>query len=55
MKTWEFSDEETGEDFFVEAPTREEAIKKARVMFNSPECFGEVSEAYAEAVGWDTY
>ena len=50
MKTWDFTDEETGEPFFIEAPT-----KKAKVIYNEPECWGEVSEEYAEAVGYDTY
>ena len=33
MRTWDFTDEETGEPFFIEAPTREEAIKKAKVIY----------------------
>ena len=55
MKTWEFDDKVTGEDFFVEAETREEAIEIAKKYFDEPECFGEVSEEFAELMGWDTY
>ena len=55
MKTYEFNDKVTGEDFFVEAETQEEAIEKAKFYFDKPTCFGEIPEYEAEALGYDTY
>lgn len=54
-KTWEFEDFESGEPFFVEETTKERAIEIAKMYFGDPHCYGEVDEAYAEAVGYDTY
>lgn len=55
MKTWEFDDKVTGEDFFVEAETREEAIEIAKKYFEKPTCYDWVSEEFAELMGYDTY
>ena len=55
MKTYEFNDEATGEDFFVEAETQEEAMEKAKIYFIKPTCFGEIPRDRAEAIGYDTY
>ena len=55
MMTYEFYDHETGEIFFVEMPTLEEAKEVARTYFERPVCWGEVSEEYAEMCGYDTY
>lgn len=55
MKTWEFTDIETGEDFFVEADTKEEAIAKAKQYFDTPKCYGAVTDFEAEMLGYDTY
>lgn len=55
MKTWEFTDKESGEDFFVEATDETSAYEIARKYFNKPKCYGEVSEEYAEMMGYDTY
>lgn len=57
MNTYWFCDDESGEEFFVEAKTREEAWKVATDIFeeNSLNYYGEVSFAFAEAMGLDTY
>lgn len=55
MFTWSFDDKETGEDFFVEAETKEEAMAIAKKYFEKPKCYGTVPEFYAEAMGYDTY
>jgi len=55
MKTWEFEDKVTGEPFFVESNTKEEAIQIAKNYFEKPKCYGEVSEYEAEMMGYDTY
>lgn len=55
MKTWEFTDKESGEDFFVEATDETSAYEIARKYFDKPKCYGEVSEEYAEMMGYDTY
>lgn len=53
--TWEFTDLNTGEDFFVEANTIDEAMDIADEYFEEPKCYGTVPEEYAEAMGYDTY
>ena len=53
--TWEFEDFESGEQFFVEAPTKGKAIEIAKEYFGDPHCYGKVDYEYAEAQGWDTY
>lgn len=55
MKTYEFEDKVTGEPFFVEEETEEKAIKVAKKYFEKPKCYGEVREAYADYMGYDTY
>lgn len=55
MKTWEFTDRVTGEDFFVEAPCIEDAVAVAVQYFERPVCFGEISLELAEGLGYDTY
>ena len=55
MKTYDFHDDLTGEDFFVEAETKEEAIEKANEYFETPVCYGEIDDAEAEMLGYDTY
>lgn len=53
--TWEFSDRESGEYFFVEANTKEEAMKIAKRYFEKPKCYGTVTDFEAEMLGYDTY
>ena len=55
MKTYEFNDRVTGEDFLVEARYQNEAVAIAKRYFDDPKCFGEITEEVAEALGWDTY
>lgn len=55
VKTYSFHDEESGENFFVEALSEEEAIVDANRYFASPICHGEIPWEEAEALGWDTY
>lgn len=55
MMTYEFYDKVTGEDFFVEANSTDEAIAIAKRYFEKPECYGTVSEYEAEMMGYDTY
>lgn len=55
MKTWEFEDYESGEEFFVEAPTEEKAIEVAKEYFGDPHCYGEIDEVTADRLGYDTY
>lgn len=55
-KTFWFTDEESGEEFFVEAENRRVATAIAREYFGDEVTFhGVVSEEWAEAQGWDTY
>ena len=53
--TWLFADEESGEEFFVEAPTEEEATKTANTYFEAPTLCEKVPTEWAEMVGLDTY
>ena len=55
MRTYEFFDAATGETFFVEAETVDEAKVVAKTYFERPHFWGEVSEFYAESMGYDTY
>lgn len=53
--TYLFSDLLDGEDFLVEAPSREEAIKIAHYYFGRVKCYGAIPESEAEMLGYDTY
>lgn len=53
--TWECDDLATGEDYFVEAATKEEAMAIAKEYFEQPRVFGTVTEFEAEVMGYDTY
>ena len=55
MKTWYFEEIETGEEFFVEAETKEEAKEKIKDYFEAVKCYGTVTEFEAEMMGLDTY
>ena len=55
MHTYWFTDRESGEDFFVEAATPQEARATARDYFDRPAYRSEVSTEWAEMQGWDTY
>ena len=55
MFTWIFDDKKTGEEFFVEAEVREEAMKIAKEYFDNPQCYGTIPDYIAEAMGYDTY
>ena len=56
MKNWLFCDYASGEDFIVEAPTKEKALEIANEYFADP-CGDpdEISEYEAECMGLDTY
>lgn len=53
--TFAFYDRETGEDFFVEAPSPIQAETIAKKYFEKPIYLGKISLAEAEALGYDTY
>ena len=55
VKTYSFHDEDSGEDFFVEAYSEEEAMIDAKKNFTTPICYGEIPWEEAEMLGWDTY
>lgn len=55
MKTFYFTDLETGEEFFVEAKDKYEAVEIAREYFEVPSFNGEVPTEWAEMMGLDTY
>ena len=55
MRTYLFEDSETGEEFFVEATTKEEAKEIAETYFEEPQLLIRVSEEFAERMGLDTY
>lgn len=55
MRTWEFTDRASGEDFFVEAETKVLAEEIANTFFEEPKCLGEIDETLAEMMGYDTY
>lgn len=50
-----FYDAETGEEFFVECETKEEAITTARTYFERPFLNGIFSPEDADILGYDTY
>ena len=50
-----FYDTETGEEFFVECETKEEAITTARTYFERPFLRGIFSPEDADILGYDTY
>jgi hypothetical protein len=55
MKNFYFIDNETGEDFIVEANDYHEAVNIASRYFDTP-CFErEISDYEAEMLGVDTY
>lgn len=54
-KTYLFSDEITGEEFFVEAIDSTAAKAIAEQYFDEPKCLGPVSDYDAEMMGLDTY
>ena len=56
MKNWLFCDYASGEDFIVEAPTKEKALETAKEYFADP-CGNpdEISDFEAEMMGLDTY
>ncbi len=55
MRTWYFEDMVSGEEFFVEAISKEWAETIALTYFEQPQLHGEVSEEFAEWMGFDTY
>ena len=55
MKNFYFIDNETGEDFIVEADTLRDAIHIASTYFEEPQFLREISEYEAEMIGVDTY
>lgn len=50
-----FTDLETSEEFIVQANTRAEAIKSAKMYFEAPKCYGRVTDEVAERMGVDIY
>lgn len=55
-KTYWFLDDESGEDFLVEANTKSEATKIAKVYFMKPILIeSDLTYEQAEYLGFDTY
>lgn len=50
-----FQDMETGEDFFVECETKEEAIAIAKKYFEEPRFMMRCDPEDADILGYDTY
>ena len=50
-----FYDDETGEEFFVECDTKEQATKTAKSLFNAPIYKAKFTPDEAEWYGLDTY
>jgi hypothetical protein len=50
-----FQDMETGEEFFVEIETKEEAVTTAKTYFEEPILIGIFSPEDADILGYDTY
>ena len=50
-----FEDDETGEVFFVECETLEEAKRVARDNFDTPKYLGKYTVDEAEDLGYDTF
>ena len=55
MYDYFFEDVETGEEFFVEVETEEEAIEIAERFFDEPVLKGIFSPEDADILGYDTY
>lgn len=55
MKNYLMWDEESGEEFIVEARDKEHAYEKANEYFDEPHLDGEISDFEAEMLGYDTY
>lgn len=55
MKNYLMYDDETGEDFIVEAENEEKALEKANEYFAEPNVEQEISDFVAEMLGLDTY
>ena len=55
MKNYLFHDYETGEDFIIEADTKEQAYLGAYIYFKDPKFCREISYFEAEMSGLDTY
>ena len=55
MKNWLFTDYASGEDFIVEAKTKDEAKYIASEYFAEPDEPEEISDFEAEMMGLDTY
>lgn len=55
MKNFYFVDNETGEDFIVEAETLAKAMYIATAYFAEPQFLREISDYEAEMIGVDTY
>lgn len=57
IKMWDylFYDDETGEEFFVECDTKEEAIETAKSLFDTPIYKAKFTPEEAEWYGLDTY
>lgn len=50
-----FKDMETGEDFFVETDSKEEATKVANTYFKEPRLLMICNPEEADILGYDTY
>lgn len=55
MKNYLVYDEDTGEEFIVEAENAKEAYEKACEYFAEPNVEEEISDFVAEMLGYDTY
>ena len=54
--TYQFVDNYTGENFFVEETTKAKAIETAKIYFKEPEYIRKLDDEYeAEILGYDTY
>ena len=54
-KTYLMEDDETGEQFFVEAKNEEDAIYRIAEWFDNFHLVDEVDPVWAEMMGLDTY
>ena len=55
MYDYLFEDMETGEEFFVERETKEEAITVAKTYFEEPRFLMVCTPEDADILGYDTY
>ena len=55
MYDYLFKDMETGEEFFVEVETKEEAIEVAQTYFTEPKFLMVCTPEDADILGYDTY